>query len=132
MKIIVCQECDNGNLDSRVVDAAIRKAVAMGDELIVVSSQMLDDRFHAKEKATANQCLEVARKKIELSGVKCKTILSVRGMEPREDIVKIAEENGVEEIYIGIKKRSKLGKILIGSTTQYLILKSPYTVVAVK
>jgi len=132
VKIIVCQECDNGNLDRRVVDVAIRNASAMGAELIVVSSQMLDDRFHAKEKAAAIKCLEAAREKIELSGVKCKTLLSVRGMEPREDIVKIAEENGAEEIYIGIKKRSKLGKLLIGSTTQYLILKTPFTVVAVK
>lgn len=132
MKIIICQECDNGNLDRRVVDAGIRYAAALEAELIVVGSRMLNDRFHAKELAAANQCLEMTRKKIEQAGLKCQTLLSVRGEEPGEDIAKLAGEHGAEEIFIGIKKRSRLGKLLIGSVTQYLLLQTSFTVVAVK
>jgi nucleotide-binding universal stress UspA family protein len=38
----------------------------------------------------------------------------------------------VDEIYVGARKRSKAGKFLLGSTTQYVVLHAPCPVVTVK
>jgi nucleotide-binding universal stress UspA family protein len=132
VKFLVCQECEKGNLDSRVLDAALKNAKAMGGELIIANSQLMEDRFHAKEIDAVKKCLDAARQKAELMGVTCETHLSVRGMPPGEDFLKLAEEYGVDEIYIGIKKRSRLGKLILGSTTQHLLLRTDIPVVTVK
>jgi nucleotide-binding universal stress UspA family protein len=49
-----------------------------------------------------------------------------------EDLVQLAEENNVEEIVIGVRRRSKVGKLLFGSTAQYVILNAKCPVVSVK
>lgn len=40
---------------------------------------------------------------------------------PADEIVRIADESGAENIYIGGKRRSPAGKMLFGSTTQAVL-----------
>ncbi len=49
-----------------------------------------------------------------------------------EDLVRFAKDNDIDEIIIGVKRRSKVGKLVFGSTAQYVILKAPCPVLAVK
>lgn len=58
--------------------------------------------------------------------------LLVRGQSPGEDLVQFAGENGVDEIIIGVRRRSKVGKLVFGSTAQYVILNAPCPVVTVR
>jgi nucleotide-binding universal stress UspA family protein len=58
--------------------------------------------------------------------------LSVRGLEAGEDIVQMAEERKADEIIIGIQRKSKVGKLLFGSTAQYIILRAPCPVLTVQ
>ena len=53
-------------------------------------------------------------------------------MEIGEDILKIAEEKQAEEIVIGIQRKSKVGKLLFGSTAQFIIMNAPCPVVTVR
>ena len=55
-----------------------------------------------------------------------------RGMTPGEDIVRFAQEKGMDLVYVGVKKKSKAQKILLGSTAQFIILKAPCPVITVK
>lgn len=55
-----------------------------------------------------------------------------RGLSPGEDLVKFAEDNGIEHIYLGVEKISRTKKILLGSTAQYVILKGPCPVTTTK
>jgi nucleotide-binding universal stress UspA family protein len=64
--------------------------------------------------------------------IPCETHLSVRGLEAGEDIVQFAEENKIDLIVIAIRRRSKVGKIVFGSTAQYVILKASCPVLSVK
>jgi len=48
-----------------------------------------------------------------------------------EQLVKFAENKNYQFIFIGISKRSKVGKSLFGSTAQYVILNAPHPVITV-
>lgn len=48
-----------------------------------------------------------------------------------EQLVKFAEGKDYEFLFIGISKRSKVGKLLFGSTAQYIILNAPFPVITV-
>ena len=50
---------------------------------------------------------------------------------PGEQLVKFSEGKDYEFIFIGISKRSKVGKLLFGSTAQYIILNAPFPVITV-
>ena len=49
-----------------------------------------------------------------------------------EQLVKFAEDQKTDLIFLGIVKKSKVGKLLFGSTAQYVILHAPCPVVTVQ
>jgi len=49
-----------------------------------------------------------------------------------EQLVKFAEDMKSDLIFLGIVKKSKVGKLLFGSTAQYVILHAPCPVVTVQ
>lgn len=51
---------------------------------------------------------------------------------PKRDIVKFAEENAMDLIVIGANSKKLVDRILIGSTTSYVVEKSPCNVMVVK
>ena len=56
----------------------------------------------------------------------------VRGNEPAEDVVDVAEENNAELIVIGLRRRSPVGKLIMGSNAQRILLDAECPVLAVK
>jgi len=56
----------------------------------------------------------------------------VRGNDPAEEVVDAAEEVGAELIVVGMRRRTPLGKLLMGSTAQRIILDATVPVLAVK
>jgi nucleotide-binding universal stress UspA family protein len=64
--------------------------------------------------------------------ITCETHTSVTFLTPGEDLVLFAKDNDVDFIFIGVRKRSKVGKLVFGSTAQYVILEAPCPVVTVK
>ena len=76
--------------------------------------------------------LEYLRTPFNIDDIPCETYVVVNYLTPGEDLVQFAIDNRMDEIYIGIKKRSKVGKLVFGSTAQYVILNAPCPVVAVK
>ena len=55
----------------------------------------------------------------------------VRGLSPGEDIVTFAAENDVDQVYVGIRKKSRTSKLILGSTAQFIILKCKCPVTSV-
>jgi len=64
--------------------------------------------------------------------IPCEAQASVSFQSPGEDLVRFAKDNDIDEIIIRVKRRSKVGKLIFGSTAQYVILNAPCPVVSVK
>ncbi|MEE4114106.1 MAG: universal stress protein [Desulfobacteraceae bacterium] len=130
MKILVGYDGSNSAKDALAL--AKKHAAAFDATVVIVSSLTGGSVTHAVEVEHATEDLELAKKMFDADGIQCETKLLVRGMTPGEDIVDYAKEKAIDEIIIGIKRRSKVGKLLFGSNAQYIILKAPCPVVTVK
>jgi nucleotide-binding universal stress UspA family protein len=64
--------------------------------------------------------------------VACETVQLARGLAPGEDLVKFADDNGIDHIFLGIEKKSRTRKLLLGSTAQFVILRGPCPVTTTK
>jgi nucleotide-binding universal stress UspA family protein len=56
----------------------------------------------------------------------------VRGNEPAEDLIAVAEEEKAEFIVIGLRRRTPVGKLILGSNAQRILLDATCPVLAVK
>ena len=128
MKLLV--GFDGSNSGKEAVNLAKKRGKIFSAEIIVIAS--MEKGTDNDEIAKVNQHLTWAKKSLEETGLKCESQLLIRGNSPGEDIVKFAEDNQVDEIIVGVKRRSKVGKILMGSTAQYVILKAHCPVLTVK
>ena len=90
------------------------------------TSETLEDISEAENK------LKYAKDFLTQAGIACETHQLARGMTPGEDLVSFAEENNIDQIFVGIEKKSKTRKLLLGSTAQYVILKATCPVVTIK
>ncbi len=59
-------------------------------------------------------------------------LLQANNLSVGDNLVMFAKEKGVKEMVIGIKKLSKVGKMITGSTAQHVILNAECPVIAVK
>jgi len=130
MKILV--GFDGSNVSKEAIALAERHAAAFKAELIIAQSMVGGPEVPRKDFQIAENSLEHEKNQLLDKNIPCESILSVRGLEAGEDLVKLAEEKEVDEIIIGVRRRSKVGKLLFGSTAQYVILSAPCPVVSVK
>jgi nucleotide-binding universal stress UspA family protein len=130
MKIMVGY--DGSKASRKALDLAISHAKAFKGQVVVVASR---DKGSEGEQQAINEMsneLEKVKSEIERQGYACETHLLIRGMSPGEDLVEYAQEKGVDEIILAIQRTSKVGKLVFGSTAQYIILNATCPVVTVK
>jgi nucleotide-binding universal stress UspA family protein len=112
------------------LDAAIEEAKFRALPLIVLNSTnsegVRDERF-ADDEAAAK-----LRARLQDSGVEFQLLRTHGDREPAEVIVSTADEVGAQLIVIGLRKRSPVGKLLMGSTSQDVLLNAHCPVLAVK
>jgi nucleotide-binding universal stress UspA family protein len=123
---------DGSNVSREAIALATEHAHAFKAEIIIVRSMVGGPEVPRKDFEDAENGLEYEKNRLLDKKIPCESILSVRGMEAGEDLVRLAEENKAEEIIIGVRRRSKVGKLLFGSTAQYVILNATCPVVSVK
>ena len=56
----------------------------------------------------------------------------MRGLDPAEDLINVAEEVSADLIVIGLRRRSPVGKLILGTNAQRILLDAPCPVLAVK
>jgi nucleotide-binding universal stress UspA family protein len=112
-------------LAASISEARLREA-----DLVVVNAH----RAHHGDSESSGQAeLDDVRARVEAAGV----VVDVRhpaesGLEASEDLLAIAEEVGAELIVIGLRRRTPVGKLILGSNAQRILLDASCPVLAVK
>jgi nucleotide-binding universal stress UspA family protein len=123
---------DGSKAADNALKLAGRYAGAFGAKVHIVTSMKGGHEVPRDDFEKAEKKLSHAGNLVKKEGISCETHLTVRGFEPGEDLIEYAKENRIDQIIVGIKKRSKVGKLVFGSTAQYVILEAPCPVVSVK
>lgn len=111
-------------------EAAIRHAKLTGDKLLVLNTtrgdRLVDARF-AQEEELAN-----VEHRLQEAGVDHEILQPMRGHDPADEIIELAARRNASLIVIGLRKRSPVGKLIMGSTAQRILLQAESPVLAVK
>ncbi len=116
--------------------AALRRAADESQlrrtKLIVINSHRGGREFDSKEAQRFEQELAQVQAQLDEAGVEHEVRQLVRGNEPAEDLIAVAEEVDAEFIVIGLRRRTPVGKLILGSNAQRILLDAPCPVLAVK
>ncbi|MCW2813247.1 MAG: universal stress protein [Nocardioides sp.] len=107
------------------LDKAIEEARLRGAELVVVHS-------HRARGEDLEPDLSAVHAKLEAAGISYDVRQLVRGFEAAEDLVSVAEASDAELIVIGLRRRTPVGKLILGSNAQRVLLDAHCPVLAVK
>jgi nucleotide-binding universal stress UspA family protein len=122
-----------GSEESKAAMALARDyARVFNAKVIVITSLEGGAGEKPEDIGAAEANLKFATSFFEGSGVEFETQQLARGYSPGEDLVMFAEDNNIDQMFVGIEKKSKTRKMLLGSTAQFVILKAPCPVVTVK
>ena len=123
---------DGTESSQRALTLAAEQAKRAEALIYVVTSMEGGEKESWEEIKKVEEDLEKAKDLLLKEHIQCETIQLARGLSPGEDLVKFAEDNSIDIIFLGIKKKSRTRKILLGSTAQFLILKGPCPVTTTK
>lgn len=114
------------------VEQGISEARLRGCELIVVNSHRGGREYDDEISSRASEDMTALEAKLEASGLTYQVRQLVRGFEPAEDLIGIAEDADADLIVIGLRRRTPVGKLILGSNAQRILLDAPCPVLAVK
>ncbi len=114
------------------VEQGIAEARLRNATLIVVNSHRGGREFDDDTSVRTDRDLTALEAKLQASGLPYEVRQLVRGFEPAEDLIGIAEANDAELIVIGLRRRTPVGKLILGSNAQRILLDAHCPVLAVK
>lgn len=114
------------------LDRGIEEAKLRGARVLVVNSHRGGGEFDQDDSSRADKEMEAVTAKLDAAGVEHEIRKLVRGFEPAEDLISIAEDADAELIVIGLRRRSPVGKLILGSNAQRILLDAKCPVLAVK
>lgn len=116
--------------------AALRRAAEEAKlrdmRLVVVNSHRGGREFDDQDAVQSEAQLEEVRSELRSAGVEFEVRQLVRGLDPADDLVNVATEVEADIIVIGLRRRSPVGKLILGSNAQRVLLDAPCPVLAVK
>jgi nucleotide-binding universal stress UspA family protein len=125
-----------GYVPTREGRAALRRAAEESllrhSRLIVINSSRGGKDFDAEEAVRFESELRRIEGRLDAAGVDHEVRQLVRGNDPSEDLIAVAEEVGAAFIVIGLRRRTPVGKLILGSNAQRILLDASCPVLAVK
>ncbi len=116
--------------------AALRRAadesLLRKTKLIVINSHRGGKDFDGEEAERFEKELRDIQGQLDEVGIEHEVRQLVRGNEPAEDLIAVAEETSAEFIVIGLRRRTPVGKLILGSNAQRILLDAACPVLAVK
>jgi nucleotide-binding universal stress UspA family protein len=111
---------------------AAEEAKLRDASLVVVNSSRGGREFDGADEVRIEHELDDVRSQLAAAEVQHEVRQLVRGMDAAEDLIKVAEEVQADIIIIGLRRRSPVGKLILGSNAQRILLDAPCPVLAVK
>lgn len=130
MKILVCFESSEDN--GPVIEKAKERAKESDATVYLLCVLIGSDVGQLNRVEPAKKELADAQASFQSDNIPCETKLIFGGMAAGESIVDYAKEIASDEIIIGVRRKSKVGKLIFGSTAQHVILEAHCPVLTVK
>lgn len=115
-------------------EAAFERAIVEARKdntlLVVVNSSRGDaavDKRYAQEDAIAT-----IEDRLKDEGIEHHILQPVRGNEAANEVLRAADEYRADLIVIGLRRRTPVGKLIMGSTSQQILLEADCPILAVK
>lgn len=116
--------------------AALRRAAEecrlRGTDLVVVDSTGGTDDLGKGDGAAPEQELRTVLAELDAAGLSHRVVPVAQDADHAEEILVTAEDLSAEVIVIGLRRRSPVGKLVLGSSAQRVLLDAPCAVLAVK
>ena len=114
------------------LDRAIIEADQRGARLVVINSHKGGQALDKNVAAELEESMVTVRERLEAAGVEHEFRQLVRGVDPAEDLIAVADEVDADLIVIGLRRRTPVGKLIMGSNAQQVLLDASCPVLAVK
>ena len=111
---------------------AIEEAGLRDAELVVVHSMRGGQRDEVEQVLEYREEFEKLEQRLEESGINYRLVEYARGNAPSEDLLQASKDEDADLIVIGIRRRSPVGKLVLGSNAQDILLHADCAVLAVK
>jgi nucleotide-binding universal stress UspA family protein len=116
--------------------AALRRAAEearlRSTKLIVINSNRGGGHLDEEDAVEHERELAQVREQLDAEGIEHEVRQLVRGLDPAEDLIAVATETEADFIVIGLRRRTPVGKLILGSNAQRILLEAPCPVLAVK
>lgn len=107
--------------------AAVLEAQARDLRVVVVMSSV-----RGGQETSTDVAAEEVRTALDQSQVRHEIRHTARSGDPAEDIVQVAHEVQASLVVIGLRRRSAVGRLFLGTKAQRILLDAPCAVLAVK
>ena len=112
----------------RAGEAALRLAVP----LVVVHSRRPGREVDAEDAQQLEAVHSSLREQLQAAGLAHEVREVPDSEDPADDLINAAEEAGATLIVIGLRRRTPVGKLILGASAQRILLDAPCPVLAVK
>ena len=111
---------------------AVEEARLRQSKLVVINSNRGGRDYDDDTSQTAEAELQRVTDELRGDGLELEVRQLVRGNEPAEDLIAVATDPDADLIVIGLRRRTPVGKLILGSNAQRILLDAPCAVLAVK
>jgi nucleotide-binding universal stress UspA family protein len=111
---------------------AAEEAQLRSASLVVVNSHRGGREHDRGDAVDIETDLDEVRSLLDKAAVDHEIRTLERGMDPADDLINVANEVSAELLVIGLRRRTPVGKLILGSNAQRVLLDAPCPVLAVK
>ena len=112
------------------LDRAIEEARLRGRRLVVLNTSRGESTVDPRYASTADW--DAVQRRLRDSGVEFEATQSVDAHDASDQILRVARDTNAELIVIGLRRRTPVGKLIMGSAAQTVLLEAEAPVLAVK
>lgn len=111
------------------LEAAVRESHLRSERIVVVVSTRQDEP--PAQRAEVEQALAAVDHQLDTDGVEHEIRL-LDGGDVADDLIGTAEETAAHLVVIGLRRRSPVGKLILGANAQRVLFDAPCPVLTVK